>query len=65
MKKTVTIQKRIVQFKDDKKQYFHLGFVPEANLNKKLSSKNIKINGINVTKIENRLERKTFIACGK
>ena len=61
LKKTVTIQKRTVQLKDDKKQYLHLGFVPEENLKRKLSNKNIKINGIKVTNIEKSLERKTFI----
>ena len=56
LKKTVTNQKRIVQFNDDKKQYFHLGFVPDANLKRKLSNKNIKIKGIKVINIEKRFD---------
>ena len=46
-------------------QYFNLGFVPDANLNVIVSSKNINKNGKKESKIENRLETKTFINCGK
>ena len=65
LKNTVTIQNDNVQNPADNMQYFHLGFVPDANLKIIVSSKNINKSGSVERSIEKRLETKTFINCGK